>query len=116
MSSGSPFLHWEACRGVTNTDHEGYIFLSHSHTNNALFCFLLTIKLSKKANIRTQYNELPYLTKETTWESDKNTRKHHIQESREVSPFPLWASLRENLYSGVCEQQKMQTSLRIRAV
>ena len=24
----------------------------------------------------------------TTWESDKNTRKHHIQESQEVSHFP----------------------------
>ena len=22
------------------------------------------------------------------WESDKNSRKHHIQESQEVSPFP----------------------------
>ena len=27
-----------------------------------------------------------------------------------------WASIRENLSSGVCEQQKVQTSLRIRAV
>ena len=24
----------------------------------------------------------------TTWESEKNTRKHHIQESQEASPFP----------------------------
>ena len=27
------------------------------------------------------------LTQDTTWESDKNTIKHHIQESQEVSPF-----------------------------
>ena len=27
-----------------------------------------------------------------------------------------WASSRQNLFSGVCEQQKKQTSLRIRAV
>ena len=27
-------------------------------------------------------------TQDTTWESDKNTRKHHIQGSQEVSPFP----------------------------
>ena len=29
-----------------------------------------------------------HLTQDTIWESDKNTRKHHIQESQEVSPFP----------------------------
>ena len=27
-------------------------------------------------------------THDTTWESDKNTIKHHIQESQEASPFP----------------------------
>ena len=33
------------------------------------------------------YNRVPHLTQDTTWESDKNTRKHHIQESQEASPF-----------------------------
>ena len=37
--------------------------------------------------IRNRYNQVPYLTKNTIWESDKNTRKHHAQESQEVSPF-----------------------------
>ena len=36
---------------------------------------------------RNQYNQVPYLTQDTTWESDKNTRKHHMQNSQEVS-FP----------------------------
>ena len=29
-----------------------------------------------------------HMNQDNTWESDKNTRKHHIQESEEVSPFP----------------------------
>ena len=28
------------------------------------------------------------ITQDTTWVSDTNTRKYHIQESQEVSPFP----------------------------
>ena len=43
-------------------------------------------KVSKKAQIRNRYNQVPYLTKDTTWESDK-TQKHHTQESQEASPF-----------------------------
>ena len=46
------------------------------------------LKVRKKAKIRNQNNQAPHLTQETTWESDKNTIKHHIQESQEVSPFP----------------------------
>ena len=42
----------------------------------------------KKAKIRNQYNQVLPLTQDTVWESDKNTRKHHIQESQEASPFP----------------------------
>ena len=45
-------------------------------------------KVSKKAKIRNRYNQVPHLTQETSDESDKNTRKHHIQESQEASPFP----------------------------
>ena len=32
-------------------------------------------------------HSIPHLTKDTIWESGKNTRKHHIQESQAVSPF-----------------------------
>ena len=37
--------------------------------------------------IRNRYNQVPHLTQDTTWESDKNTIKHHKQESR-GQPFP----------------------------
>ena len=52
----------------------------------------IVVKASKKAKIRNQYNQVPHLTQDTTWESDKNTKqkykKHHKQESQEISPFP----------------------------
>ena len=48
----------------------------------------LLIKVRKTAKIRNQYNQAPHLAQNTTWEIDKNTIKHHIQESQEVSPFP----------------------------
>ena len=33
------------------------------------------------------YNRVPHLTQDTVWESDKDTRKHLMQESQEVSHF-----------------------------
>ena len=42
----------------------------------------------KKAKIRNRHNQVPHLTQDIEWESDKITRKRHIQESPEVSPFP----------------------------
>ena len=39
------------------------------------FFSYLKIKVSKKAKIRNRYNQVPHLTHDTTWESDKNTRK-----------------------------------------
>ena len=45
-------------------------------------------KVSEKAKIRNRYNQVPHLTQDTIWKSDKKTRKHHIQESQEVRPFP----------------------------
>ena len=44
------------------------------------------LKVRIKAKIRNRYNQVQHLTQDTEWESDKNTRKHHIQESQEVSP------------------------------
>ena len=40
-----------------------------------------------KAKIRNQYNQVPQLTRDTIWESDKNTIKHNTQEIQEVSHF-----------------------------
>ena len=45
-------------------------------------------KVSKKANTRNWYNQVPHLTQDPTWECDTNTRKHHIQESQAFRPFP----------------------------
>ena len=45
-------------------------------------------EVRKKAKIRNRYNQVSHLTQDTTLESDKNTRKLHIQESQEVIPFP----------------------------
>ena len=46
------------------------------------------IKVRKKAKIRNRFIQVPQLIKDTVGESDKYKRKHHIQESQEVSPFP----------------------------
>ena len=46
------------------------------------------VKVRKKAKIRNRYNQAPHLIQDTTWESNKNTIKHHTQESQEFSPFP----------------------------
>ena len=46
------------------------------------------MEVRKNIKIRNRYNQVPHLTLDTIWESDKNTRKHHIQEGQEVSPFP----------------------------
>ena len=42
-------------------------------------------KSNKKAKISNRYNQV---TRDTIWESDKNTRTHHTHERKEVSPFP----------------------------
>ena len=38
---------------------------------------LIHFKVRKVAKIRNRYNQVPYLTQDITWESDKNTSKHH---------------------------------------
>ena len=51
-------------------------------------CFQnILLKLRKVAKIRNWYNQVPHLTQDTTWESDKNTIKHHKRETRGHS-FP----------------------------
>ena len=39
-------------------------------------------RVRKVAKIRNQYNQVPHLPQDTTWESDKNIIKHHKQEHR----------------------------------
>ena len=46
------------------------------------------MKIRKVAKISNRYNQVPYLTKDTTWESYKNTVKHHKREPK-GQPFPF---------------------------
>ena len=50
--------------------------------------FSIAYKVRKAAKIRNRYIQVPHLTQDTTWESDKSIIKHHKQEPR-VSPFPV---------------------------
>ena len=62
-----------------------------SHSNYSTYLRIvrnLDTKVRKKAKIRNCYNQVPYTTQDTAWESDKSTRKHHIHESQEASLFP----------------------------
>ena len=45
--------------------------------------------------------QIPPITLDTIWESDKNKRKHHIQESQDGSPFP-------NRWLHGCKEQTRQ--------
>ena len=61
-----------------------------------------------------QYNQAPNLVQDITWESDKNTIKHHIQESQEISPFPVGdhkAAMKsqENTLNTIHKYQKRST-------
>ena len=53
----------------------------------SIFCCWFIIKVRKAAKVRNRYNQVPRLAQDTTWESDKNTIKHHKQEPR-GQPFP----------------------------
>ena len=44
------------------------------------------IKVRKVAKTRNQYNQVPHLTQDTTWESE-NTQLNTTNESQEVSPI-----------------------------
>ena len=43
--------------------------------NHKLLANLL--KIRKAVKIRIRYNQVPHLTQDTTWESDKTQTKHH---------------------------------------
>ena len=60
------------------------LLVSLNLKNKFIYIF---VQSNKKAKIRNRYNQVLHLTQDTTWESDKNTRKHNIQESQETSPF-----------------------------
>ena len=49
----------------------------------------------KGAKIRNRYNQVPYLTQDTTWGSDK-TQLNTTNESQEVSPFTQQVTTRQS--------------------
>ena len=62
-------------------------------TTDTFFSNLTTLEAerdskSKKEDNDQEYYQVSHLTRYATWESDSNTRKYHIQERQEVSPFP----------------------------
>ena len=60
-------------------------------------------KVERKAKIRNRYNQVPYLTWNTIWGSDKNTRKYYTQECQEVSLFICFVALRPKSTAMVME-------------
>ena len=68
-----------------------FLTLFHSDCHASHLEFLQTTlppKVRKKAKIWNRYNQAPHLTQDTVLKSGKYTRKHHINESPEASPFP----------------------------
>ena len=56
------------------------------------------------SGFRKRYNQVSHLTQDTTWESDKNTRHHHIQESQNAGPFPAGdQNATMNRYDGMAD-------------
>ena len=83
---------------------------------NQYFVHILSLvtdsKVSKGAKIRNRYNQVPHLTQDTKWESDRLT-VDTTNESQEVSPFPAGdhiALLRAQRHSKHKTEQKHKRS------
>ena len=61
----------------------GMVILASSKT-------ITNFKVERKAKIRNWYNQVPYLTLNTTWESDKNTGKHKHKSEFNPGPVPYF--------------------------
>ena len=82
-------------------------------------------KVSKKAKIRKRYNQVPHLAKDTTGESDKNTRnstykrEKRLALTQQVTARLLWtekiAWQTRNIYNGNGPQKKhpLEQSIKI---
>ena len=80
------YWHHKACRVMTNCHHKGQISPSYHHTNYRIF-FLRSLKGKREGKDQESIQSSTIPTQDTIWESNKSTRKHHIQESKEVSPL-----------------------------
>ena len=65
-------------------DHQAYNTKAQSSVFTSLSRWL---QIKKEGNGQNQYIQATHLAQDTAWESDKNTIKHHIQESQEVILF-----------------------------
>ena len=82
------------------------VFPDHTH-----LIFFISKPVKKKATIRNRNNQIPQLTHDTIWERDKNTSKHHIKESQDVSPFQAGDHKAErNSQDSMTDIQKTQTT------
>ena len=61
-----------------------YLHIKYMHIDNEVT--QIRVKVRKAAKIRNRYNQVPHLTQDTTWESDK-THLNTTHKSQEVSPF-----------------------------
>ena len=62
-------------------------FLAHANLPLQEEKLMLLVRFKLTCYTLRVLHQVPYLTKNTTWESDKNTIKHHKQEPR-GQPFP----------------------------
>ena len=69
------------------------------------------IEIRTNAKIRNQYNQLQHLIKDSVWESDKLTGKHHIQESLKVNPFPQVTALKQETGMAAWQRQTQITKM-----
>ena len=86
----SGLLHW-----YLTTSENVYTYLLHDSVSSQKASILTVylreknslLEVKTKTKIRNLNNQIPPLTQDTISESDKNTRKHQIQEPR-GQPFP----------------------------
>ena len=83
-------------RGIISTELvEVYLIMLHTKYPGCRLCgfiredfFMFSLcKVRTTAKIRERFNQVPHLTQDTTWESNKNTI-NITNKSQEVSPFP----------------------------
>ena len=77
----SPLFCYPLCKSSTLQNCIAKVI--RSSVNN---CFQYILKVRKMAKIRKRYNQVPHLTQDTTWKSNKNTI-NITNKRQEVIPF-----------------------------
>ena len=88
VQSVNVFFFWKHCKMLTGRDMCFIMCCDSKHLDLQCTAWSKSrFKVRKTAKIRKRYNQEPYLTQDTTWESNKNTI-NITNKSQEVSPFP----------------------------